>query len=68
MKSQGIKEIHTDSYTHGVKENMHWIPIEDLDKHKVFPSWLRDYLSKEHSGIEHIVTDERRMMPICSMP
>lgn len=59
MKSQGIKEIHTDSYTHGVKENMHWIPIRDLDKYIVFPSWLKDYLGKEHNGIEHIITDER---------
>lgn len=59
MKSQGIKEIHTDSYTHGVKENMYWMPIENLGKHTVFPSWLKDYLSREHNCIEHIVTDER---------
>jgi len=52
-------KIHIDSYTHGVKENMYWMPIEDLNKHKVFPGWLKDYLSREHSGIEHIVTDER---------
>lgn len=38
---------------------MHWIPIEDLDKYKAFPSFLKDYISKEHTGIEHITTDER---------
>ena len=30
------------------------------DKYKAFPSFMKDYLSKEHLGIEHIVTDERR--------
>lgn len=41
------------------KEEMCWIPIKDLDKYKAFPSFLQDYLSKEHTGIEHIVTDDR---------
>ena len=45
--------------TQGVKEEMCWIPIKDLDKYKAFPSFLKDFLSKEHFGIEHIVTDER---------
>ena len=61
MKPRGTKEIHSDSYTHGVKENMYWIPIKDLEKHTVFPSFLRDYLSREHTEIEHIVTDERTL-------
>lgn len=60
MKPRGTQELHSNSYTFGVKEEMHWIPIEELDKYKAFPSFLKEYLSKEHSGIEHIVTDERR--------
>ena len=60
MKPRGTQELNSDSYTFGVKEEMHWIPIEELDKHKAFPSFLKDYLSREHSGIEHIVTDERK--------
>ena len=59
MKPRGTKEIHSDSYTHGVRENMYWIPIKDLHKYTAFPSFLKDYLSKEHLSIEHIVTDER---------
>ena len=59
MKPRGTQELNSDSYTFGVKEEMHWIPIEELDKHKAFPSFLKDYLSREYSGIEHIVTDER---------
>ena len=39
-----------------------WViqPIKELDKYKAFPSFMKDYLSKEHFGIEHIVTDERK--------
>lgn len=60
MKSRGTKELHSESYTCGVKEEMHWIPIRDLDKYTAFPGFLGEYLSKEHDGIEHIVTDERK--------
>lgn len=59
MKPRGTQELHSNSYTHGVKEKMHWIPITDLDRYKVFPSFIKEYLSAEHSGIEHIITDER---------
>lgn len=61
MKQRGTKELHSNSYIYGVKEEMHWIPIKDLDKYKAFPSFLKEYLSKEHSGIEHIITDERKI-------
>ena len=60
MNPRGTQELHSDSYTFGVKEEMHWIPIEELDSHKAYPSFLKDYLSRKHSGIEHIVTDERK--------
>ena len=60
MKPRGTKELNSNSYTHGVKEQMHWVPIEALDKYKAFPSFLKDYLSREHTGIEHIITDERK--------
>ena len=59
MKPRGTKELHSDSYTLGVKESMHWIPIEELDSYKAFPSFMKDYLQAEHHGIEHIITDER---------
>lgn len=60
MKSRGSQKLNSNSYTMGVKENMHWIPIEELDKHRAYPTFMKDYLQKEHSGIEHIITDERR--------
>ncbi len=36
------------------------IIIEDLEQYKAFSGFLKDYLSREHMGIEHIVTDERK--------
>lgn len=61
MKPRGAMELNSNSYTFsGAREEMHWIPIEDLDKYTAFPSFMKDYFSKEHCGIEHIVTDERK--------
>ena len=60
MKPRGTQELHSDSYTLGVREEMHWLPIDSLDTYKAFPSFLKDYLGQNHSGIEHIVTDERK--------
>ena len=58
-ETKGTQELQSNSTTHGVKETMHWLPIKDLDKYKAFPIFMKEYLSKEHLGIEHIVTDER---------
>lgn len=60
MKPRGSRQLHSDSYTQGVKEEMHWIPIADLGRYKAFPTFLKDYLSKDHCGIQHIVSDERK--------
>ena len=59
MKPRGTQELHSNSMTQGVKEEMRWIPIEDLEQYKAFPSFLKKYLGEKHTGIEHIVTDER---------
>ena len=60
MKPRGTKELNSNSISaFGDKELMHWVPLEELDQGKAFPTFLKEYLSKEHKGIEHIVTDER---------
>lgn len=60
MKPRGTKELNSNSITaFGDKELMHWVPLEELDKVKAFPTFLKDFLSREHIGVEHIVTDER---------
>lgn len=59
MKPRGTKELNSNSYSCGVKESMHWIPIKDLGKYKAFPTFMSDYLKNIPDGIVHIVTDER---------
>ena len=59
MKPRGTKELHSNSYTGGVKEEMYWLPIEKLQEYKAFPSFLKQYLSEEHEEIVHIVTHEK---------
>ena len=60
MKPRGSKKLKSNSYTQGARESMHWIPIEELDKYKAFPTFMKEFLQSEHNGgIEHIVTDER---------
>lgn len=59
MKSRGTQKLMSSSFTQGVKENMHWIPIEDLDKVVAYPVFMKSYLQSKHKEILHIVTDER---------
>lgn len=60
MKPRGTQKLHDNSYSSfGVKEKMRWIPIKNLEKYKAFPSFLKEYLSVEHCGIKHIITDTR---------
>ncbi|HIX78331.1 MAG TPA: NUDIX domain-containing protein [Candidatus Fusicatenibacter merdavium] len=56
MKPRGTRELHSNSYSCGVKEEMPWIRLEDLDKYKAFPSFMKEYLIRKPQGIEHIVT------------
>ncbi len=44
MKSRGTQKLMSNSFTQGVKENMHWIPIEDLDKVVAYPVFMKSYL------------------------
>lgn len=60
MKPRGTQELNSDSYTHGVKEEMKWIPIKDLDKYKAFPVFLKDYLANPKGEIAHIITGEQK--------
>ena len=60
MKPRGTQELHSDSYTHfNDKESMVWIPIDELNSHRFYPTFLKDYLDTKHDAVEHIITDER---------
>lgn len=58
MKPRGTRELNSNSYVFGVKEEMHWLPVKDLHKYKAFPTFLQDYLRSPHKEIVHIVTKE----------
>ena len=58
MKPKGNKNLNSQSLTKsGVKESMHWIPIDELEKYNAYPSFMKEYLKAEHTGIKHIITD-----------
>ena len=60
MKPRGTQELNSDSYTHfNDKESMVWIPIDELNSHRFYPTFLKDYLDTKHDAVEHIITDER---------
>lgn len=61
MKAKGNQDLNSDSYTQGIKENMVWIPINELDNHTVYPTFLKEYLSNKNTGILHIITDENQL-------
>lgn len=59
MKPRGTQELHSNSYSMGVKEHMVWIPIDELDRYKAYPSFLKHYLAKPPENLVHIITDDR---------
>ena len=60
MKPKGNKNLNSQSVTMGgVKETMHWIPIDELSNYNAFPSFMKEYLQSDHIGVEHIISDER---------
>ena len=59
MKPRGSRELHSESRTAGVRETMHWLPIDRLHEYRAYPTFMQAYLQSPHTGIEHIVTDER---------
>lgn len=60
MKPMGKRDFTSKSTTmSGVKETMHWVSIDELDKFKAYPTFMKEFLRSEHNGVEHIITDER---------
>ena len=55
----GAQTLHSNSYSCGVREEMHWLPIDRLNEYNAFPTFMQSYLQTDHACIEHIVTDER---------
>ncbi|EDT75954.1 NUDIX hydrolase [Clostridium butyricum] len=58
MKPRGTQELNSNSYTQGVREEMHWIPIKDIDKYTAYPSFLKKEIGNLQPGIKHVITHE----------
>ncbi|WP_027339264.1 NUDIX hydrolase [Halonatronum saccharophilum] len=59
MKSRGTQELNSNSYSpFGVKEYMHWIPIDKLEHYKAFPTFFKDKINNFEDRVEHIITYE----------
>lgn len=58
MKSRGTQELNSNSYTQGVREYMHWLPIKKLKDYIAYPSFFAEKLSDICDSVEHIVTYE----------
>ncbi len=59
MKSKGTKELNSNSYTlGGIREYMHWLPLDKLNDYRAFPNFFNDKLKNLNSNVEHIITYE----------
>ncbi|MBF8436888.1 NUDIX domain-containing protein [Halanaerobiaceae bacterium Z-7014] len=60
MKSKGSQKLKSNSYSSlGIKEYMHWIPIDNLENYKAFPTFFKDKIDTFDSrGVEHIITND----------
>lgn len=58
MKSRGTKKLNSNSYSLGVREYMHWLPINKLKEYAAYPSFFADRLLNLKETVEHIVTCE----------
>ena len=59
MKPRGTKELNSDSYCMGgIKENMHWIPIDKFNEYQAYPTFFGEKLHNLSEHVEHIVTYE----------
>ena len=44
MKSRGTQELNSNSDTQGVREYMHWLPIQKLKDYVAYPSFFAEKL------------------------
>ena len=58
MKPRGTQELNSISYSQGVREQMHWLPIDRLSEYKAYPEFFKNRLSDIKPYIEHIVSHE----------
>ncbi|MEG0775328.1 NUDIX hydrolase [Clostridium sp.] len=42
----------------GSKEQLHWLPIEDIGSYHLYPEFFKTKLTRNINGIEHIISKE----------
>lgn len=59
MKSRGTQKLNSNSYnSQGIKEEMCWIPLNELEKYRAYPTFFNEKLKDIQKGIQHIITHE----------
>lgn len=59
MKPRGTKELKSESYiAGGIRESMHWLPIEKLKDYEAYPSFFAKEIQKIGENVKHIITKE----------
>lgn len=58
MKPKGNQSLNSNSVCSEGKEYMNWIPLDELNKHIVYPTFFNDKILNPSQGIQHIVTRE----------
>lgn len=59
MKPRGTKELNSNSSTTGgVREFMHWLPINKLENYEAHPKFFIEELQKIKDHVKHIITKE----------
>ena len=57
MKPKDITKFNCNSTTTGgAKEELHWLPIDELDKYKAFPEFHKDKLKNLNLDVQHVIT------------
>jgi len=59
MKPRGSRELNDSGFVYeSVRERMVWLPVDKLNKYKLFPLFFKDRLNNLSDSVVHIVTEE----------
>ncbi len=56
MKSRGTQELNSNSYFGDIKEEMVWLPIDELSSYDIHPRFFCEKLKNLNPYVEHIIS------------
>lgn len=61
MQPRGSQTLKSNSYTNGVKEEMHWLPLDRIGEYHAYPNFYQEHLQDilDGQGVRHVMTDVR---------